>query len=173
MTLQNIEEKRKTRKKSTAEDFTPLPLVNEILNKLSTESCNVVWSEDKTYLDPACGNGNFLIEILKRKLKAKHNPLKALSTIYGTDIMNDNINECRLRLIKVLATFPNLKLTEQDKIDIVRIVAQNIVCTPLDKFPNGSLDYDFSFDKTLSEERAKTTLQKIREKKLLDQVEIS
>ena len=171
MSLQNIEERRKARKKGSAEDFTPLPLVNEILNKLSTESCNVVWEESKTYLDPAVGNGNFLIEILKRKLKAQHNPLKALSTLYGTDIMLDNINECRLRLIKVLATYS--KLTEQDKIDAIRIVAQNIVCTPLDKYPNGSLDYDFSFDKILSEERAKKTLQKIREKKLLDQVKIT
>jgi len=58
----------KERIKRTAEIFTPAFLVNEILDKL-TEYGPEIWNEEKTFLDPACGNGNFLIEILKRKLE--------------------------------------------------------------------------------------------------------
>src|ERR1035437_5515752 len=91
--------RRQKRKKSTAEEFTPLPLVNEMLDKLTKE----VWQEGKTYCDPACGNGNFLVEVLKRKLNNHHNALQALQTIYGVDIMQDNIKECRLRLLKLIS----------------------------------------------------------------------
>ena len=45
-----------------------------------------------------CGNGNFLIEILNRRLKAGVNHLTAIKTIYGVDIMEDNIQECKERL---------------------------------------------------------------------------
>ncbi len=54
---------RKARRKQTGEDFTPAPLVNEILDKLPTE----IWKDaSKTWLDPTAGNGNFLVEVKKR-----------------------------------------------------------------------------------------------------------
>ena len=174
MTLKNIEAKRKARKKASAEDFTPLALVNEILDRLSIDSNNEVWEEDKTFVDPACGNGNFLIEVLKRKLKLKHDPLTALSTIYGVDIMQDNINECRLRLIKVMAEFvKENNLPKPDPLTVIKIVIMNIKCTPLKTYANGSLDYDFRFNDKANDERAKRVLDKIRKEKSLDQVNIS
>lgn len=172
--MQINQEKRLARKKTTAEDFTPLKLVNEILDRLSKESNNSVWQEDKDFCDPACGNGNFCIEVLKRKLNQHHNPLKALSTIYGTDIMLDNINECRLRLIKVMAEYVKKnKLPKPDPITVIKIVRMNIKWTPLKNFANGSLDYNFSFTDTTTDEQAKKILDKIRKDKLLDQVSIS
>jgi len=171
--MKNNHEKRKARKKSTAEDFTPLTLVNEILDRLTIDSNNEVWAEDKTFLDPACGNGNFLIEVLKRKLNLKHDPLTALSTVYGTDIMQDNINECRLRLIKVMAEYvKENKLPKPDPLTVIKIVIMNIKCTPLKTYPNGSLDYDFRFDDKADTERATKILERIRKEKLLDQVNI-
>jgi type I restriction-modification system DNA methylase subunit len=89
---------REERKKQTAEVFTPPELVNTILDKLPKS----VWEENKTFLDPTCGNGNILIEVLKRKIKYGHDPVKALSTIYGVDIMPDNIAECKLRLKSIV-----------------------------------------------------------------------
>lgn len=79
--------------------------------------CDLVAHEceriDSRFLEPACGNGNFLAEILARKLATvkklyKNNSydfdrysVLAVASIYGVDIMQDNINECRKRLYKI------------------------------------------------------------------------
>jgi len=129
-------EKRDARKHKTAEIFTPHFLVNEMLDKLPKS----VWEENKTFCDPACGNGNMLVHVLYRKLAVyDHDPLKALQSIYGVDIMRDNIRETRIRLLKTVSLF--YELEEED----VATVIQNIIWTNLKKFPKGSLDYDFSF----------------------------
>jgi len=59
------------------------------------------WLPEKTWLEPSCGTGNFLVQILERKLEAGHPPLQALSTIYGVDIMEDNIQIARARLLEM------------------------------------------------------------------------
>jgi hypothetical protein len=160
-------DKRMARKKGTAEDFTPPKLTNEMLDKLPKE----VWSGNKTFCDPACGNGNMLIEVLKRKLSFNHDPIEALKSIYGCDIMEDNIKEARLRLLKIILNHTNKKPT----IELIKILGKNIVCTPLSnpKYPNGSLDYDFEFSYTPTDLQAKQGLDKILREKLLDQVSIS
>ena len=68
---------------------------------------------DSRFLEPACGTGNFLVEILRRKLTAVEAKYKksqleyeryaviAISSIYGVDIMEDNVLECRDRLLKI------------------------------------------------------------------------
>lgn len=175
-TFKSIEEKRKTRKKQTAEDFTPIPLINEILDKLS-EYGPESWEEGKTFLDPACGNGNFLIEVYKRKLKQGHNPIDALKTIYGTDIMQDNINECRIRLLKIfIEHIKKYKLnkfkTKECQIEVIKTLWKNIKCTPLNKYPKGSLDYNFKFQDCLSLNQCKDKLKTIKEKNLIEKVTI-
>lgn len=76
--------------------------------------CDLVAQEcekiDSTFLEPACGEGNFLTEILARKLETvkrrygkssydyEYNAIIALSSIYGVDIMADNAEKCRERL---------------------------------------------------------------------------
>ena len=62
------EEVRDKRKKETAEVFTPLPLVDEILDKLPEDN----WQEEKTFCDPAAGNGNFLIEVYRYKVEEEN-----------------------------------------------------------------------------------------------------
>ena len=172
--MKNNKEKRLARKKQTAEDFTPLTLVNEILDRLSKESNNEVWTEDKTFVDPACGNGNFLIEVLKRKLNLNHDPMKAIATIFGADIMKDNIQECRLRLLKTLIEYTKKNnLPKPDSIKIVQTIYSNIKWVDMKKYPNGSLDYDFSFKNKLSEDNAKKAIGKIKNQLLMDLVEIA
>lgn len=59
------------------------------------------WTIESTFLEPACGNGNFLVEILARKLKHckdEKDGLKALASIVGIDIQADNVEEARKRL---------------------------------------------------------------------------
>lgn len=162
-------DKRQKRRKQTAEDFTPPKLVNEMLDKLPKE----VWTDNKTFLDPAAGNGNMLIEVLKRKLSHNHDPLQALSTLYGTDIMADNIREARIRLIKVIRDHVKSNhLPAPDRIKLIKILWKNLICTPLRKYKNGSLDYDFNFNHTVSDHTANKIFKMISKQKLLDQVVI-
>jgi hypothetical protein len=65
---------------------------------------------DRTFLEPACGHGNFLVEILRRKLeyvtpmrygrgeRFEHRVLRCLASIYGIDISDDNVRESRARM---------------------------------------------------------------------------
>lgn len=57
--------KSRSRVRDHGEVFTPDFIVNDMLNLVKDESENIV----STFLEPACGNGNFLIEILRRKME--------------------------------------------------------------------------------------------------------
>ena len=89
-------ERDKARTKSTGEVFTPTPLVQEILDNLDQE---LFKDPTKTFLDPSCGDGQFLSEVLIRKLENGIEFEAALSTIYGVDLMHDNVIECQNRLL--------------------------------------------------------------------------
>lgn len=159
----NNHEKRIIRKKQTAEIFTPPKLVNEMIDKLVEYGKESVTDEDKTFLDPACGNGNILVEVLKRKLSLGHNPSIALSTLYGCDIMSDNIRECRLRLLAILRD-ANVEITREH----IKTMFNQIVVTPLTTYKNGSLDYDFSFENKASNKDIDIWMDGIQNKQWLD-----
>ena len=112
--------KSKKRVKELGEVFTPEQTVNIILDNLPD---NLFKNKEKTFIDPACGNGNFLVEVLRRKIVAGSTPLQALQTIYGIDIMNDNVNECRKRLLMTAIKGDN----GIDK-TYVAVLKQNIKC---------------------------------------------
>ncbi|WP_444463191.1 hypothetical protein [Rhodobacter capsulatus] len=79
---------------------------------------------DARFLEPACGSGNFLVPVLKRKLAAvqvkfgrsdfdrRQYALLALMCSYGIELLEDNITECRANLLEVLADY--LSLTPAD-----------------------------------------------------------
>ena len=115
----------KSRTKETGEVFTPTPLVQEMLDKLPEE---VFTNPTKTFLDPSCGDGQFLAEVLIRKLENNIPYDQALSTIYGVDLMADNIKLCQDRL-----------LCNQEQYR--HIVENNIVCAD-------ALTYHYRFDGT-------------------------
>ena len=81
----------------------------------------------KTVLEPACGNGNFLAEILAQKL-AKCNcdddAWTSLKSLFGIDIQDDNIRECKARLCEIFLR----KMTNANTKDVMSILDQNIVC---------------------------------------------
>ena len=85
--------------KNTGEIFTPTELVNQMLDNLESTNCSFFVDKEKTVIDPCCGNGQFLSEVLIRKLQNNISFEQALSTIYGIDIMLDNIDICRERLL--------------------------------------------------------------------------
>ncbi len=90
--------KSKERVQKHAEVYTPAWLVKDMCDMLPSDA----WDDiHKTFLEPSCGNGNFLEEILVRKLKLCHNVsdgLDALKSIYAIDILPDNVQESRDRL---------------------------------------------------------------------------
>ena len=92
----------KDRIRNFGEVFTPVKVVKKMCNLIPIET----WQDiTKTFLEPACGNGNFLVEILTRKLKYCKNDndkIIALQSIYGIDILQDNIEASKKRLKKKL-----------------------------------------------------------------------
>jgi len=101
--------KSKKRVTDHGEVFTSEREVNAMLDLVKQETERI----DSRFLEPACGNGNFLAEVLRRKLavvekKYKKSQLEferyavlAISSIYGVDILEDNAQECRERLFKI------------------------------------------------------------------------
>ena len=81
-------EDRDNRVKDTAEVFTPDSMVQEMLDSLDIDWKNP--PQDKKFIDPTCGSGNFLVVLAKRGI-----PLEML---YGVDLMDDNIDTTRKRL---------------------------------------------------------------------------
>ena len=71
-------ERKKSRVKATGEVFTPTPLVQEILDRLPAE---LFTDPTKTYLDPSCGDGQFLSEVLIRKVENGQDFETALGTM--------------------------------------------------------------------------------------------
>lgn len=96
-TNKKSETKSLERVKELGEVYTPAELVNAILDEMPSS----IWTEEsQTFLDPSCGNGNFLIETYKRRVSLGISPESALRTIYGIDICDANVRECRERLLK-------------------------------------------------------------------------
>ena len=93
---------------------------------------------DKTFLEPACGNGNFLVQILARKLAVADQTdlyrdiLRAVATTYGVDILEDNVKESRERLFELIlarASDPDLHfaLTPDMEKSIKYVLCRNII----------------------------------------------
>lgn len=127
--------KSKQRVADHGEVFTPAWLVEAMLDLVKGETERI----DSRFLEPACGSGNFLVQILRRKLAAvelkygksdfekRHYALFALMCIYGIELLPDNIAECRANLLEIFADY--LKIEEPD--DLYRaasyVLSQNLV----------------------------------------------
>jgi hypothetical protein len=115
-------DRSKARRRLTDEDFTPLEIVNMMLDEYPVEC----WGDpENIFIDNSCGNGNILSEIVIRKLNAGLDLETALSTIRGVEFEEDNANECRERL-----------LCGQEHLR--HIVEKNIVCAD-------ALTYNYCF----------------------------
>lgn len=119
-------ERDRLRIKQTNEVFTPTPLVQNCLDKIIDPT--VFLDANKTFLDNSCGDGQFLSEVLIRKIENGIDFEQALSTVYGVDLMQDNVELCRERLLC-------------GREDLRHIVEKNIVCAD-------GLRYHYRFDGT-------------------------
>lgn len=131
--------KSKQRVADYGEVLTPQHIVNAMLDLVKQETERI----DSRFLEPACGTGNFLIEILNRKLRVvearyaksqleyERYAVLAVSSIYGIDILEDNVAECRNRLFETFDTaYTRLfktKAKEQCREAVRYILKRNIV----------------------------------------------
>ena len=126
--------KFKQRVADHGEVFTPAWMVEAMLDQVKDETERI----DSRFLEPACGSGNFIVQILKRKLavvelkfgksdfERQHYALYGLMCIYGIELLVDNIAECRANVLEVFADY--LKLGEAD--DLYR-AATHVLSTNL------------------------------------------
>jgi len=130
----------KERVANHGEVYTQKREVNAMLDLVKQETERI----DSRFLEPACGTGNFLVEVLERKLKIVEDRYKksqleferyavlAISSLYGIDILQDNVEECRKRLFgifdwKYSSLFKNTAKNECRN-SIKFILEKNIVC---------------------------------------------
>src|SRR5437762_322432 len=127
--------KSKKRVADHGEVFTPPWMVEAMLNLVKDETERI----DSRFLEPACGSGKFLVQVLQRKLGAvkikfrnsefekRHYALLALMCLYGIELLADNIAECRANLLEIVAEY--LNTDESD--DLYRaasyVLSQNLV----------------------------------------------
>lgn len=112
--------KSKRRVADHGEVFTPPWLVEKMLDLVKGETERI----DARFLEPACGSGNFLMPILQRKLAAveakygksdferRHYALLALTSVYGVELLADNIAECRANMLEIFAGYLSLDLAD-------------------------------------------------------------
>lgn len=138
--------KSKQRVADHGEVFTADREVNAMLDLVKQETERV----DSRFLEPACGDGNFLAEILRRKLEAakkraippkKKKPLPleyekqaviAIASIYGVDLLIDNVATCRERLFEMwdaeYTAICKKEVNEECRAAVRFILSRNIVC---------------------------------------------
>lgn len=121
--------KSKKRVTDHGEVFTNQREVNAMLDLVKHETERI----DSRFLEPACGNGNFLAEVLRRKLTVvdsrysksqvewERYSVIAVSSIYGVDILEDNAKECRDRLLGIYTDWYS-KVFKQVKNECIRSV---------------------------------------------------
>lgn len=127
--------KSKQRVADHGEVFTPPWLVGAMLDLVKEETERI----DSRFLEPACGSGNFLVPVLQRKLAAveakygksdferRHFALFALMCIYGIELLEDNIKECRFNLMDIMSEYLNLDESDDLYHAASYVLSQNLI----------------------------------------------
>lgn len=127
--------KSKKRIADHGEVFTPPWMVEAMLDLVKDEAERI----DSRFLEPACGDGNFLVAILKRKLAAverkfgkseferRNYALLGLMCCYGIELLEDNITDCRSNMLEVFAEYLNLDETDELYQAAFHVLSLNLV----------------------------------------------
>jgi hypothetical protein len=117
------------------EVFTPAWLVQAMLDVVKDESERI----DARFLEPACGSGNFLVEVLRRKLAAvelrfgrseferRHYGIFALMCVYGIELLTDNVEECRANMLEIFADWLRVNGPDDAYRAAAYVLSQNVV----------------------------------------------
>lgn len=127
--------KSKQRVADHGEVFTPAWMVEAMLDLVKDETERI----NARFLEPACGSGNFIVQILRRKLAAvelkygksdferAHYALLALMCIYGIELLADNIAECRANVLEVFAEYLNVREADDLYRAAAHVLSENLV----------------------------------------------
>lgn len=127
--------KSKQRVADHGEVFTPAWMVEAMLDLVKDETERI----DSRFLEPACGSGNFLVQVLRRKLAAvqrkyggsqfakQHYAVLGLMCIYGIELLPDNIAECRTNLLEILADYLSVDASDDLFGAASYVLSQNLV----------------------------------------------
>jgi len=127
--------KSKQRIADHGEVFTPAWMVEAMLDLVKGEAERI----DSRFLEPACGDGNFLVPVLRRKLAAvelkygqsdferRHYALYGLMCVYGIELLPDNIVVCREKLLEPFADYLSLNPTDDLYRAAFYVLSQNLV----------------------------------------------
>lgn len=127
--------KSKQRVADHGEVFTPSWMVEDMLDLVKNETDRI----DSRFLEPACGSGNFLIPVLRRKLVAvqarygknefekRHHALLGLMCVYGIELLPDNAAECRANLLELFASYVRVGSSDPWYRAAEKVLAANIV----------------------------------------------
>lgn len=112
---------------STQEFFTPYSIVKKMCDKIPESD----WSNpDKTFLEPCFGNGQFLLYIIYNRIQHGIDYKTTLETLYGVELMTDNVIEAKERIISLLEEIsPGF-----DKSLAQQIMDKNLVCSDFFKW---------------------------------------
>lgn len=117
------------------EVFTPPELVEAMIGLVRSEAERI----DSRFLEPACGSGNFLVPVLRHKFatvqdrygrsdfEKRHHSLLALMSIYGIELLADNVLECRETLLGAFAEFVGAQVGDQWHAAASTVLGLNIV----------------------------------------------
>ena len=117
------------------EVFTPPWIVEAMLDLVQEETERI----DSRFLEPACGSGNFLVQVLRRKLAAvelkfgrsnfekRHYALLGLMCIYGIELLDDNIAECHDNLLEIFSEYLGIDDTDDLYQAAANVLSQNLI----------------------------------------------
>lgn len=146
-----VSDVRKSRRKgisrhSTQEFFTPYSIVKRMCDKVSDED----WADpNKTFLEPSAGSGQFIIYIIWNRLQHGIDWKTALKTCYSVELMQDNVNEMKERVHKMLSEI----CPDYNKASATRIMNKNFVC-------HDFFTWNFEEWRPMTEEEIKTSKKK-------------
>lgn len=116
----DIGDDREGRRKDTNEVFTPSEIIESMCAKIDDKD----WADpSKTFLEPTFGNGNILLYIIWKRLSCGVPVKTVFETLYGTELMPDNVREAKARIGALLE-----KLGE-DITEVNKLIDANLVCT--------------------------------------------
>src|SRR5438874_77331 len=127
--------KSKKRVADHGEVFTPPRTIEAMLDLVKGETERI----DSRFLEQACGNGNFLVQVLRRKLAAvelrygesdferRHYALLALMCVYGIELLPDNMADCRANLLEIFAEYLQVDPSDDFYRAAVCVLSQNLI----------------------------------------------
>ena len=112
---------------NTNEFFTPYSIIMKMCDKISEED----WSDpEKTFCEPCFGNGQFILAIIYKRLIAGVDLMTTLKTLFGVELMEDNVLETKDRILDMLDKME----IEYHRPSVMKILNKNLVCSDFFKW---------------------------------------